>query len=135
MSASQLATRQAIADLCAAAGWSPLEENAAFEEGRWVNFQAIFEKRVNDLRVLLRYRAEKDILYIAIEKQSDRKGVHLEVRDKSRLREVTEILCARADQADSTNYKDLLKAMLTVCPSIWAAIGDEDTGRMARLVI
>ncbi|MCE9667757.1 hypothetical protein LY474_08020 [Myxococcus stipitatus] len=134
MSKEQLAQRTLIADTLRAAGWRTSDQNELFESGGWAFFEVNMTYKNPVMRLELRYSAKDALVYLDIQNLEGR-GVLLHVKFGDKLAELLKEIVGFQQQISPSNFRRHVNRIVLSCPETYAAIGDEDDGKLARLVV
>lgn len=114
LSPEQLAQRETIIQTLADASWIGHPMNEFFEQGLWVDYEAIMDYTNTQARLSLLYNAENNKLELLVDETWRYIFV---IEFEAHLEQVLEILIAQQDRLTFKRLTEALQAILDVCPT------------------
>lgn len=125
MSLRQLQQRTLIVERLFDAGWRPSSnEHEMFDEGLWVQCEAVMEYSGPEVSLEMFYRADQDAFYLSMN-MPDESSIELKMDIDDHLDNLLGVLTSFQDKLTKANYKDYIRALMGVCKNLYVMNKEE----------
>ena len=133
MSTQQLGERTLIVDTLRRSAWdAPSNENEMFDEGLWLQCEAVLEYRGPAATLSVFYRADQNAMYVVFEMLDERRfEIKLDV--DNRLGEVLAVITSFQDTLTELNYRSCIRELMKICEPIYVSTDGDNFKRLTDL--
>ena len=130
MSLRQLQERKLIVESFLSAGWRTYSnENEMFDEGLWVQREAVMEYAGSEVLLNIFYRADQNAIYISFQMLNE-SSVEVKIELDDRLSDLLVVIISFQDKVTIANYKDHIRSLIAVSKKIYVMDEKENFVRL-----